>query len=139
MWKKEKLHSTINKYIETFDINMITSFYFKIATFKILTQVFISVWITIFIFIFLPPTNLNYSWDRNLFHKSRTDSGTSDFFLLTESLRVITEEKECVPGGLFSLECPPHGHQMFYVTAKGSMTDHLLFICSGSIKSWLFI
>ena len=25
--KKDKLHSTINKYIETFDINMITSFY----------------------------------------------------------------------------------------------------------------
>ena len=27
LWKKEKLYSTINKYIETFDINMITSFY----------------------------------------------------------------------------------------------------------------
>ena len=26
--KKERLHSTINKYIETFDINTITSFYY---------------------------------------------------------------------------------------------------------------
>ena len=28
LWKKEKLHSTINKYIETFDTNTITKLYF---------------------------------------------------------------------------------------------------------------
>ena len=28
LWQKEKLHSTISKYIETFDINTITSVYF---------------------------------------------------------------------------------------------------------------
>ena len=28
LWKKEKLHSTIKKYIETFYTNTITSFYF---------------------------------------------------------------------------------------------------------------
>ena len=28
LWKNEKLHSTINKYIETFGINTITSLYF---------------------------------------------------------------------------------------------------------------
>ena len=32
LWKKERLHSTIYKYIETFDINTIT----RIVTFKIL-------------------------------------------------------------------------------------------------------
>ena len=34
LWKKEKLHSTINKYIETFDINTITSFYFSNSHFN---------------------------------------------------------------------------------------------------------
>ena len=34
LWKKEKLHSTINKCIVTFDINTITSFYFKNIHFK---------------------------------------------------------------------------------------------------------
>ena len=33
-WKKEKLLSTLNKYIETFDIITITSFYFKNSHFK---------------------------------------------------------------------------------------------------------
>ena len=32
-WKKEKLHSTINKYIEKFDTNTITSFYFTSSHF----------------------------------------------------------------------------------------------------------
>ena len=34
LWKKEKLLSTINKYIETFDINTIISFYFTNSHFK---------------------------------------------------------------------------------------------------------
>ena len=29
LWKKERLHSTINNYIESFNIKTITSFYFK--------------------------------------------------------------------------------------------------------------
>ena len=29
LWKNEKLHSTINKYIETFEINTIACFYFS--------------------------------------------------------------------------------------------------------------
>ena len=28
LWKKEELHSTISKYVETFHINVIASFYF---------------------------------------------------------------------------------------------------------------
>ena len=49
LWKKKKLHYTINKYIETRDINTITSFYFTNSHFwDFLTQILVSVWITIF-------------------------------------------------------------------------------------------
>ena len=49
---------------------------------------------------------------------SPTCSGTSDFFLLTESLGVVTEEREYIPGGFFSLICPPSGHQMLWVPLR---------------------
>ena len=113
LWKKERLHSTISKYIcGSVDINTITSVYFTNSDFKILTQVPVSVLITLFTPFIFSPTSLDSSGDKNLFHH-RTCSGTSDFFLLTESLRVVTEEKECILGGFYSLECPLSGQQMF--------------------------
>ena len=54
--EKGKLHSTINKYIETFDINTITSFTSQVVTLRFLTQVPVSVWITIF-YIFYPSSH----------------------------------------------------------------------------------
>ena len=65
-----------------------------------------------FTFFFLPPTKLDCSGDENLFHQYRTCSAKSDFFPQTESLGVVTEERECIPGGLFCYECPPNGYQM---------------------------
>ena len=114
LWKKKKLHFTNNKYIETFDINTIISFYFTNSHFKDFNSspTFLC-GSPFFIFFLLPLTSLNSSGDENLFHQSRNYSRTFDFSPLTESLGVVTEERECIPGGLFSLECPDTGHQMF--------------------------
>ena len=101
----------LSSILKRLTLTRLQTFTSRIVTFKILTQVPLSVWIIIFISYLLPPTSLDSSGDKNLFHQSRTCSGTSDFFPSTESLGVVTEE--CIPGYLFSLECPPGGRQMF--------------------------
>ena len=67
------------------------------------------------------------------------ESRTSELSPLTESLGLVTAE-ESIPAALFSLEFPPGGRQMFQLPLRprGSITYHLLLVCSGFIKSWLF-
>ena len=67
LWKREKLLSTINEYIETFDTNTTTSFTSQIVTFKILTQVPFLCVSPFLIFFLLPPKNLDSFWNENLF------------------------------------------------------------------------
>ena len=112
---KEK-HFTfqITSILKRLTLTRLQAFTSRIITFKIFNSSSCScVDHHFFIFFLLPSTNLDSSGDENLFHKSRKFSETSDFFLLTEFLGVVTEKRECVPGGLFSLECPPGGRQMF--------------------------
>ena len=58
LWKNKTLYSTINKYIETLILTRLQACCSKIVTFKILTQIPISVWIAIFIWFLFPTTSL---------------------------------------------------------------------------------
>ena len=124
--------STINKFIETFDINTIISFY--LLALKIFnSSPRIGIDHHFLITFLLPLTSLDSSGDENLFTRSRTCSGTFDFFSLTESMGVVTEERECITGGIISLECPPGCRQMFSVPLRPRVQKQT--ICSGRIKS----
>ena len=97
LWNKERLHCTMNQYIETFDINTITSFYFTNSHF--LDPRFCVDHHFLYI---LPPSSHERGFFRgkNFIYQSRTCNTTSDFFPLTEFLEVVTEDREC---GLFPL------------------------------------
>ena len=135
LWEEEKLHSTINKYIETFDINTITSFYFTNNHFKDfqLQSPFLC-GSPFFISFLLSHTSLDYS--TNLVRAVRRPisfhwSNPWGWPLKRGSVYLVVS----FPG--MSTRWSPDVFGA--VTTKVLMTDHLLFVCSGSIKSWLFI
>ena len=55
LWKRERLHSTINKYIETLTFTRLQVFSLQLVTSEMLTQVPVSLWVVIFISFLLPP------------------------------------------------------------------------------------
>ena len=93
-----------------------------------------------FIFFLLPPMSLDSSGDENLLYQSRTCSGTSDFFPFDQ----IHEDDIWRKGvftwwSLFPRMSTRWLSDVFgTIAANSSMTHYLVFVCFGSIKSWLF-
>ena len=85
-------------------------------------------WIAIFIFFLLHTTSLA---------PSREVKTSFDFLFWFLSIDGIsgpgTEERRCIPAGLFSLECSLSGRQMFQLPLWPRVQTHT--ICSGFIKS----
>ena len=75
LWKNEKLHATINKYIETLTFTRLQASCSQIVTFKMLTQVPVSVWPPfLYAFSFLPRA-WNLPAMQIFFQQSRTGRG----------------------------------------------------------------
>ena len=75
-------------------------------------------WITIFIWFLLPPTSLSPSGDVKPLPPIRYVHRDVRFLFIDGIYATGTEERRYIPAGLFSLECPPDGCQMFSDTVR---------------------
>ena len=110
LWKKEKLYSTIKKYIETLIFTWLQAFCSQIVTFKMLNSS--SGFGVDRHFYMVSPSSHELGSFRECKCLSRTGRGVR-VLSIDRISELVTEEGLSIPVGLFSLECPPGGRQMY--------------------------